>query len=128
MSDIPEGVKMAVDTRDEQRCFRCREWIAAGGSRHHRKLRSRQGANTVQNLVLLCGSGTTRCHGWVHANVAEATRVGLIVPSWREPENVPILRGELFLGGAYAEWFLLEPTAQLRPLTAPEAANLMEVM
>lgn len=43
------------------------------------------------NVIELCGSGTTGCHGWVHQHVAEAERLGLIVPLGRDPRKVPVL-------------------------------------
>lgn len=42
------------------------------------------------NIIELCGSGTTGCHGWAHAHPAEAERFGYIIPSWRAPLSVPI--------------------------------------
>lgn len=71
------------------RCVRCGAWID-GGSRHHRQLR-RSGDHTPANLVLLCGSGTTGCHGWVHAHPAEAYRAGLMVHTWDSATVVPVL-------------------------------------
>lgn len=44
----------------------------------------------ASNLVLLCGSGTTGCHGWVHSNVRVATELGLIVSQWGVPSEVPV--------------------------------------
>lgn len=64
-----------------------------GRSGHHRQLR-RRADPTVRdlpgNIVELCGSGTTGCHGWTHAHPAEAERSGYIIPSWRDPLSVPI--------------------------------------
>lgn len=64
-----------------------------GRSGHHRQLR-RRADPTVRdlpcNIVELCGSGTTGCHGWTHAHPAEAERFGYIIPSWRAPLNAPI--------------------------------------
>lgn len=65
-------------------------------------LRSRGGPDAVENLILTCGSGTTGCHGWMHANPAEATAAGFIVPSWGDPAGWPILHS---LYG----WVLLQP-------------------
>ena len=42
------------------------------------------------NIVELCGSGTTGCHGWVHQHVKEAERLGLIVPLGADPRDVPV--------------------------------------
>lgn len=80
MSDIPQVICGAVDFRDQQKCVRCGVWIAYGGSRHHRQ-RRRDGGHLVANIVLLCGSGTTGCHGWAHANPKAARACGLIVRS-----------------------------------------------
>lgn len=90
MTQPPRSVTDLVDKRDDQRCVRCGRHID-GGSRHHRKLRSQGGPHAVENLILLCGSGTTGCHGWTHHNVAQARMHGLIVPSWQEPDETPVL-------------------------------------
>lgn len=42
------------------------------------------------NIVELCGSGTTGCHGWVHQHVREAERLGLIVPLGGDPRTTPV--------------------------------------
>jgi hypothetical protein len=78
-----------VDERESYRCARCGSPIQ-GGSRHHRKLR-RFGDHTAANLILLCGSGTTGCHGWVHSHVANSYETGYLVHSWDDPTEVPIL-------------------------------------
>jgi hypothetical protein len=71
-------VIVIVDARDQQCCVRCGKWLSNNGSRHHRQRRA-VGGHLVVNLILLCGSGTTGCHGWVHANPARARAEGLIV-------------------------------------------------
>lgn len=43
------------------------------------------------NGILLCGTGTTGCHGWAHANVLQATEEGLIVSTWADPSIMPIM-------------------------------------
>lgn len=80
-----------VDERERQKCARCGRIIWVGGSRHHRKFRSRGGSDEVANLVLMCGSGTTGCHGWVHANPRAAREVGFALESWEGPDAVPIV-------------------------------------
>lgn len=50
----------------------------------------RPDTNLPANLVLLCGSGTTGCHGWVHANPRDAQLLGWIIPRWAEPLEVPV--------------------------------------
>ena len=62
-------------------CFRC------GGTAnnvHHRMARGSGGSklphvNAAANLLLMCGSGTTGCHGWVETNRAIAYEQGLLV-------------------------------------------------
>ena len=102
-----------IDGREMQACARCGVEIWNNGSRHHRKLRSRGGGDEVSNGVLLCGSGTTGCHGWAHANPAEATRLGLIVSRWMNPADVPILH-------ALYGWVLLNDEGTATPCAPPE--------
>lgn len=53
---------------------------------HHRKLLSQGGPTNDVNLLNVC----SRCHLWIHDNVAEATERGLIVPSWFGPAEWPV--------------------------------------
>lgn len=46
--------------------------------------------NTAANLVCLCGSGTTGCHGWVEHNKAEARELGLLVRQGHDPRERPV--------------------------------------
>ena len=57
---------------------------------HHRKLRTRGGDDSPENLLALC----SRCHKWVHDNPAEATALGYMVSSWDDPKDIPIGRLE----------------------------------
>lgn len=82
-----------VDERDAYRCQRCGAHLAiTAGSRHHRQLR-RHGDHSPANLILLCGSGTTGCHGWVHAHPAQARQLGLMVRGSDVAAAVPVYRG-----------------------------------
>ena len=79
-----------VDERDDRSCVRCGVSLeVAYGSRHHRQLR-RHGDHSPANLVLLCGSGTTGDHGWVHSHPQAARDVGMIVPSWVAADRAPL--------------------------------------
>lgn len=101
MSAVPRAVAALVDARDGESCARCGVSLhVVAGSRHHRKLRSQGGKHAPDNLVLLCGSGTTGCHGWAHANPADARHVGLIVSAYSSPEMHPVQ----YPDGAW--WFL----------------------
>ena len=50
-----------------------------GTNRHERLPRGRGGPVDEFNTVVLCGSGTTGCHGLVTGNPAWATSAGLTV-------------------------------------------------
>lgn len=58
---------------------------------HHRKNASQGGTDDLSNLLLLCGSGTTGCHGWITEHPGEAKRNGW--STWRSdtPADVPLL-------------------------------------
>jgi hypothetical protein len=46
----------------------------------------------MANLVLLCGSGTTGCHGYVHQHPAESYKAGFMIHrnGLDTPEQVPM--------------------------------------
>ena len=52
---------------------------ARGSNRHEKLPRSRGGPRDAFNTVVLCGSGTTGCHGWVTASPDDAEALGLYV-------------------------------------------------
>lgn len=94
MAQPTRKVCALVDARAQECCERCGKH-AEGGSRHHRRAKGMGGdkrpdTNLPANLVLLCGSGTTGCHGWVHANPRDAQLLGWIIPRWADPLEVPI--------------------------------------
>lgn len=79
-----------IDQREQRKCARCGMAIWNNASRHHRKFRSRRGGDEVSNGLLLCGSGTTDCHGWVHAHPVQARVSGFAVHTWENPRLVPV--------------------------------------
>lgn len=86
-----------VVLRDRNTCRRCGVTVdILNYSIHHRQARGMGGsknADTKSNLVLLCGSGTSGCHGWVESNRAEAYETGWLVRrnSTDVPEEVPMI-------------------------------------
>ena len=49
------------------------------------------GLNQPSNLLTLCGSGTTGCHGWTHAHPAQAREDGFLVSAYNDhPETTPV--------------------------------------
>lgn len=83
-----------VYDRAERFCERC----CVNGpvfSVHHRLKRSHGGLWTPENCVLLCGTGTQGCHGWVEHHADDAAAQGWHVRSWDEPAKIPVLwRGD----------------------------------
>ena len=87
--------KTLVDARAAGRCQRCGR-PARGGSRHHRKPRGMGGKNRADqsrpsNVVTLCGSGTTGCHGYIEQNRAEGYQTGWLLHDWDHPEHTAAL-------------------------------------
>lgn len=105
----------AVLEREQYRCARCGAPIW-GGSVHHRKLRSQGGDNSAANLVALCGSGTTGCHGWAHHNRDAAARAGWVVQPWAEPAAIPV---ELWVWG----WALLQADHTVQLVDRPPGGD-----
>lgn len=82
-------VELKVVARDMSACVRCGRMVThlARGrdwSMHHRRPRGAGGTslawvNAPANLVVLSGSGTTGCHGWVEVHRAEARGMGWLI-------------------------------------------------
>lgn len=89
------GTVLRVLSRDDHACVRC--GVPVRGDRgvdwsvQHRVPRSGGGSNDPENLVILCGSGTTGCHGHVESYRAEALEHGYLVSRYSNPATVPIL-------------------------------------
>lgn len=108
-------VRQAIYERDLWRCAACGRPMPDGGDVHHRRLRSQRGKGDIENGVLLCGSGTTGCHGVVHQFPKNSREEGMIVPSWNDPAAVPIR--------TWRGWGLLTPEGEFVPETdMPPAA------
>lgn len=114
--------------REGQRCFYCRRplsWalrgsmLTGGWSVHHRKGRGARAA-TYPNALVLCGTGTTGCHGEVTRRPEWAYEMGLSIlrltttPAY-EPDAV---RARDVTG----RWFLL--THDGRAVEVEEGARL----
>lgn len=90
---IPSPVRAALRERAGDCCEIC--GVRANNA-HHRRNKSQGGRDTLANLMLLCGSGTTGCHGNVTMNPKWAAESGYTIRGTvDEPETVPVLiRGE----------------------------------
>lgn len=66
-----------------------------GATVQHRKPRGMGGSsnpeiNSPANLLWVCGTGTTGCHGWMERNRTEALAAGWLVPSAVKAESIPV--------------------------------------
>ncbi|MFJ5532450.1 HNH endonuclease [Streptomyces sp. NPDC093261] len=108
MSGPTAKVRELVWQRAEGRCERCFLPITGGDhSIHHRRPRGMGGSsdpatNSPANLLLLCGSGVTGCHGWVETHRELAYQTGLLVHRWQDPRDVPLIGRCLTDEGTYA--------------------------
>ena len=90
------AVRAVVMARAGNCCERCGIPIAdQPASIHHRQARGMGGtkdpaANDVPHLALLCGTGTTGCHGHIESHRTQAKADGWIVPKWENPQTVPM--------------------------------------
>jgi hypothetical protein len=58
----------------------------------HRKARGVGGGNGPENLATLCGSATSPgCHLLCEARDQEMQARGLVVPSWNDPAETPVV-------------------------------------
>ena len=83
-----------IRTRDQDACARCGATL--GLQIHHRRARGMGGGRdpltaSPANGVLLCGPGSTDCHGWVEGNPTSAYRAGWKVRQGIDPTTVPVL-------------------------------------
>ena len=84
-----------VKSRAGWACEHCGTQSSLRWSIHHRKPRGMGGskdllANKAANLLLLCGSGTEGCHGWVESNRTKSYELGLLVHTWETSSEVPV--------------------------------------
>ena len=79
-----------VFARSQGYCEKCGNSLFESFALHHRKLKSRGGKDTVENLLAL----HHECHNFgtdaVHFNVALAEKHGWIVSSYADPADVSV--------------------------------------
>lgn len=94
-----EGVdsytRLQVLTRAFFACERCGS-VQEPMSVHHRTPRGMGGSrkkeiNQPQNLLLLCGTGTSGCHGWIESYREQAYLDGYLVKRGFKPEEIPVV-------------------------------------
>jgi len=85
-----KALRELILARCEYYCEKCGLGLSDNFALHHRKLRSRGGKDTVDNLVAL----HHECHNLgtlsVHMNIKTATETGHIVPQHADPSEYPL--------------------------------------
>ena len=92
-----KAIRQVVLERSGYRCEICGNKLGDNQfySIHHRIPRGMGGTdrpelNQPQNLLSLCGSGTTGCHGYIESNRTEAYEKGWIVLRDHDPAETPV--------------------------------------
>lgn len=110
-----QRLRRLVQDRDQGCCVRCGHYcLNEPHSVHHRQpkgMGGRKGADTPSNLILLCGSGSTGCHGYVHSRADRSRDLGYLVRSRHDPATSPLWRPP-------DEWVLLTVDGAVVPVTA----------
>jgi hypothetical protein len=91
---VDTQTRFEVFARANYLCEKCLDAPIAGVSVHHRRPRMMGGSRNEllhqpANLILLCGSGTTGCHGWVESNRDKAREQGYLIQKVESAEQVP---------------------------------------
>lgn len=85
-----KSLRELILARCQHYCEMCGIGLTEDFALHHRKLRSRGGKDTADNLVAL----HHKCHNLgtlsVHLNIKKATELGLIVPRHANPSEYPL--------------------------------------
>lgn len=104
---VSKRIREIVRERDLFTCMKCGEYLGPFGtySLQHRRARGSGGSKAPDtdlpaNLVNLCGTATTGCHGEVEAHPTEALATGMRVSQGHSPLLVPLL--------TYKGWLLLD--------------------
>ncbi|UAJ80177.1 HNH endonuclease [Leifsonia sp. ZF2019] len=118
----------AATFRDHGVCVRClRVHPIWGVNRDHRKGRGVGGLTVVENLQLLCGSGTTGCHGWKSSHPAEALTSGYAVPGYADPLVWPARRWVTTVMGTVRQvWVLYRHDGTWDEITDKDAVWRMQ--
>ena len=92
---VSDETRFAVLARALYKCERCsRDFLGYPVSVHHRRPRMMGGSKNemlheMANLIVLCGTGTSGCHGWVESNRAKARELGYLIQKIESAEDIP---------------------------------------
>jgi hypothetical protein len=91
---VSDETRFTVLSRNGYKCEKCGSDFLWGVSVHHRRPRMMGGSSNPQlhlsaNLIALCGSGTTGCHGWVESHRTESRELGYLIQKVESAELIP---------------------------------------
>jgi hypothetical protein len=84
------ALREAVLARCQNYCELCGNALTDTFALHHRKLKSRGGKDTIDNLVALHHACHNMGNNAVHLNVQKATVSGHMVPTYATPSEYPL--------------------------------------
>lgn len=110
-----QQVRDRVFGRDGMACVMCSGTYPL--TLQHRRARGMGGTrradtNGMAALIVLCGSGTTGCHGWTEANPTLALERGYRVAQHQTPADVPLVW--------HGAWVLLTDDGAVHHLPMPD--------
>jgi len=115
-----------VNLRDNGVCVKClRIDPFFGVNFDHRVNRSQGGEWSASNGQLMCGSGTTRCHGWATGNPQEAIAEGYAAPGYAEPSEWPARRWLKSAFGLRLAWVLYDDQGGVTEITESDRLERM---
>ena len=93
------AIRRQVIARDLSTCQWCGRHVRTESgwySLQHRRARGMGGSrdaatNLPANLLLVCGTGTTECHGWIEAQPAQAIGRGFRISAAAVPSRIPFV-------------------------------------
>lgn len=94
---VSEETRQMIFDRANFKCERCKGGPDAfGWSVHHRVPRRMGGSRDEMlhkpaNLILLCGSGVSGCHGWVESYRDKAKHQGYLLHQVSSAEEIPFI-------------------------------------
>lgn len=92
---VDDKTRFAVLARAFYKCERCdRDFLGFPVSVHHRRPRMMGGSKDQElhksaNLIVLCGTGTSGCHGWVESNRDKARESGYLITKIESAGEIP---------------------------------------
>ena len=108
---VDDETRFTILARGHYKCERCRQdFLGKPISIHHRRPRMMGGSKNLElhkpaNLIALCGSGTSGCHGWVESHRLEARTFGYLIQKIESAEEIPF---KDFNG----DWWLIDNNGQ----------------